>query len=256
MQSRVLDLMPTTGNFTGLGDGVNTTGFSLDRQFNTSRNTYTTRVDLDATEKDSFNFVYSWNREDVLRPDVDDTGFTVSPDVTQFAENLQISFAYRRMITSNLVNEFRYGRFTNEVPFDRISDYPDFFINSLTTTGTIPTTTLNAPTGTLLGGLITNPINVFMDQGRNNKVTSYADNATWAKGNHSIRFGGLYQKYQVNSYNDFGIVPHYYIGNTNVSTATSTTLTTNNFANVGGAGSLINNTQLGQVNGLVAILGG
>jgi hypothetical protein len=160
------------------------------------------------------------------------------------------------MITSNLVNEFRYGRFTNEVPFDRISDNPDFFINSITTTGTIPTTTLNAPTGTLLGGIITNPINVFMDQGRNNKVTTFADNATWVKGNHSIRFGGLYQKYEVNSYNDFGIVPHYYIGNTNVDTATNTTLTNNNFPNVGGTGSVINNTQLAQVNGLLAILGG
>lgn len=256
IQSRILDLMPTTGNFTGLGDGVNTTGFSLDRQFNTTRDTYTTRVDLDATDKDSFNFVYSWNREDVLRPDVDDTGFTPSPDVTQFSENLQLSFAYRRMITSNLVNEFRWGRFTNEVPFDRISDYPDFFINSLPTTGTIPTTTLSAPTGTLLGGIITNPINVFMDQGRKNEVTTWADNATWVTGNHSIRFGGLYQKYQVDSYNDFGIVPHYYIGNTNVSTATNTILTNNNFANVGGAGSVINATQLAQVNGLLAILGG
>jgi hypothetical protein len=95
-----------------------------------------------------------------------------------------------------------------------------------------------------------------MDQGRNNEVTTWADNATWVTGNHSIRFGGLYQKYEVNSYNDFGIVPHYYIGNTNVSTATNTILTNNNFGNVGGAGSVINATQLAQVNGLLAILGG
>ncbi|MFN2501985.1 MAG: carboxypeptidase regulatory-like domain-containing protein [Pyrinomonadaceae bacterium] len=249
IQSRILNPMPTTGNFTGLGDGVNTTGFALNRSFATSRNTYTARVDVDVTSKDSVNFVYSWNREDVLRPDVDDTGFSPSPDVTQYAENLQLTAAYRRIIRNNLVNDFRWGQFTNEVPFDRISEYPDFFIGS----GVLPTTTGGAP---LLGGIITNPTNVFMDQGRNNKVTTFADNANWILGNHSLKFGGLYQKYEVKSYNDFGIVQHYHIGTTNVSTATSTTLTNNNFANVGGAGSIIDNTQLGQVNGLLAILGG
>ena len=249
IQSQILDAMPTAGNFTGLGDGVNTTGYALNRRFDTTRKTYTARFDVDATSKDSVGFIYSWNREDVLRPDVDDTGFTPSPDVTQFAENLQLTASYRRIITNNLVNDFRWGRFTNEVPFDRISPYPEFFIG----TGTLPTTTGGAA---LLGGIITNPTNVFMDQGRNNKVTTFADNANWIIGDHALKFGGLYQKYEVNSYNDYGIVPHYYIGTTNVSTATSTTLTTNNFANVGGTGSLIDNTQLGQVNGLLAILGG
>jgi len=251
IQSRILDLMPTDGNTTGLGDGVNTTGFALNRAFNTTRNTYTARADVDATEKDSVNFIYSWNREDVLRPDVDDTGFTASPDVTQFAANLQLTLAYRRIFSSNFVNDFRWGRFTNEVPFDRISDYPDFYIGS----GAIPTTTGGAA---LLGGIITNPINVFMDQGRNNKVTTFADNANWIVGDHSFRFGGLYQKYEVNSYNDFGIVQYYHLGTTSVNTGTSTTLTNNNFPNPGGATntSIINSTQLAQVNGLLSILGG
>lgn len=252
IQSRILDLMPTEGNLTGVGDGINTTGYTLNRQFNTTRNQYTTRIDLDATERDSMNFVYSWNREDVLRPDVDDTGFTASPDVTQYSENLQLSFAYRRVITDSLVNEVRWGRFTNVVPFDRISDYPDFYLGSLTPLGAIPTTTNAA---NLLGNLITNPTNVFMDQGRNNKVITFADNATWVKGNHSFRFGGLYQKYQVNSYNDFGIVPHYLIGNTSVPGQQSTLLTSSHF-NIGGGGSLIGTTQLGEVNGLLAILAG
>ena len=241
IQSQILDPMPTAGNFTGLGDGVNNTGYGFNRAFDTTRNTYTARVDVDATTKDSVNFIYSWNREDVLRPDVDDSGFTPSPDVTQYAANLQLTLAYRRMITNNLVNDFRWGRFTNEVPFDRISDYPQYFLS----------TGLSTTTGAgLLGGLITNPVNVFMDQGRNNEVTTFADNANWIFRDHSFRFGGLYQKYEVNSYNDFGIVPHYIIGNTSVDTATNTTFTNNNFPNPGGAAntSIINSTQLAQVN--------
>jgi hypothetical protein len=249
IQSRVLDLMPTAGNFTGLGDGVNTTGFALNRAFNTTLDQYTARVDVDPTSKDSVSVIYSYNREDLLRPDVDDSGFTASPDVTQYSANLQLTAAYRRIFSSNIVNDFRWGRFTNEVPFDRISDYPDFYLSTglSTTTG-----------GALLGGLITNPINVFMDQGRENEVMTFADNVNWIIGDHSLRFGGLYQKYKVNSYNDFGIAPHYIIGNTSVSTATNTTLTNNNFANVGGTAgsSIINATQLGEVNGLLAILGG
>lgn len=248
IQNQVLALLPTAGNFTGLGDGLNTTGYALNRAFNTTRSTYTFRGDVDITQKDSVNLVYSWNREDVLRPDVDDTGFTASPDVTQYAENEQVTLAYRRIISSNFVNEFRYGRFKNEVPFDRISEYSNFYI------GAGPVTTTSGQG--LLAGLITNPTNVFMDQGRFNRVTTFADNANLVIGNHALKFGGLFQKYEVNSYNDFGIVQYYNIGTTSVNTATNTTFTTNNFANVGGTGSVINSTQLGAANGLLALLGG
>lgn len=248
IQQQILSLLPTQGNTTGLGDELNTTGFALNRRFDTSRNTYTTRIDLDATDKDSFNFVYSWNREDVLRPDVDDTGFTPSPDVTQYAENAQYTFAYRRIFTSNFVNDFRFGLFTNEVPFARISPYPDYII------GAGPVTTTGGQG--LLAGIITNPQNAFLDQGRNNKVTTFANNANLIFGDHSFRFGGIYQKYKVESYNDFGIFPSYRLGTTSATTATNTTLTTNNFANVGGTGSIINTTQLATANGLLALLGG
>ena len=66
IQARVLSLMPTTGNATG-GDSLNTTGYGLNRRFDTSRNTYTSRFDVDATDKDAFNAVYSWTKENVLR---------------------------------------------------------------------------------------------------------------------------------------------------------------------------------------------
>jgi hypothetical protein len=248
VQNQILSLIPTAGNFTGLGDGLNTTGFSLNRAFNTTRDTYTFRGDVDITQKDSVKLVYSWNREDVLRPDVDDTGFTASPDVTQFAENEQVTLAYRRIISSTFVNEFRYGRFKNEVPFDRISDSPGFYIGA----GPVTTT---AGQG-LLAGIITNPTNVFQDQGRFNRVTTFADDATWVLGNHTLRFGGVYQKYEVNSYNDFGIIQYYNLGNTSVDAATNTTFTAANFANAGGTGSIISTTQLGTANGLLALLGG
>ncbi len=234
---RVLGILPATGNTTG-GDSLNTTGFALNRRQDSSRNTYTTRIDVDATEKDSVSGVFSYNKEDNLRPDVDTTGFGVVPDVSQLSTNKSFTISYRRILSSSMVNEARWGIFTSEVPFVRTNPIPDYFLGPAGTTSTT------------LAGLISQPDNVFLDQGRNNKLFSAADNFNWVVGNHSLKFGGQFQLYKVNSYNDVLIVPNYIIGNTSV--GTSTTFSTTNFSAIGG----INTNQLGTGNALLAILGG
>ena len=244
IQQRVLSVLPAAGNATG-GDSLNTTGYALNRRADQNRNTYTTRIDIDATEKDSVNGVFSYNKDNNLRPDVDITGFATSPDVTQFSENKSFTVAYRRILSSNIVNEVRWGLFTSVVPFKRISPYPSFFLGPAGQT-----------TSSTLAGIISQPDNVFLDQGRNNKLYSAGDNFNWVVGKHSLKFGGQYQKVKVNSYNDVLIVPTYIVGTTNVTTATSTTFLTTNFNNVGGTGSLINSNQLATANSLLAILAG
>jgi hypothetical protein len=240
IQSRILSRLPTQGNATSVGDSLNTTGFTINRQSDQELDTYTTRIDVDATDKDTFSGVFSYNKELNLRPDVDPAGFDPSPDVVQTSTNKTLSLTYRRIITDTIINEARYGIFTSEVPFARVSARPEFFLGTASTTN-----------DTLLAGLITNPDNIFLDQGRNNKTFTIADNLNWIAGKHSLKFGFQLQKYKVNSYNDVQTIPNYIIG-----TTTTTTLGTNNFANVGGAGSLINGTQLGTANSLLALLGG
>lgn len=243
--ARVIGNSPATGNFSSLGDGLNTTGFQLNRAMNTELNTYTFRGDVDITQKDSVSGTYSWNREDVLRPDVDGATFTASPNVTQFAENEQITLSYRRIFANNIVNEFRWGRFKNNVVFDRISGSPSFLLQTPGTTS-----------GTLAGGLITNPEDIFQDQGRINRVTTLANNLNWIVGKHSLKFGGQYQKYEVASFNDAFIIPGY---NLALPSATGSLVTTSpGFANVGGAAntSLINTAQVTTANNLIALLGG
>lgn len=249
-QARILDVMPSQGNTTG-GDTFNTTGYAFNRRQDTTRKTYTTRIDLDATEKDTVNAVFSWNKENVLRPDVDVTGFTEVPDVTQYSKNKTFTIAYRRILNNNMVNEARWGIFTSEVPFHRISDYPSFFIGP------------SGTTSSTLAGIISQPDNIFLDQGRNNKLFNLADNFNWIFGKHSLKFGGQFQLYKVNSYNDVLIVPNYIVGTTSVNAATNTTLQTTNFPNVctpspcaTGQTSLISTTQLGTGNSLLAILAG
>lgn len=244
VQSRILSVLPNQGNATGLGDDLNTTGFGLNRRADQTRNTYTTRVDVDPTDKDTINFVYSYNKENNLRPDIDSTGFSVVPEGSQFSANKQFTATYRRIFSDSMVNEVRWGIFTSEVPFVRTSARPDFFLGP------------SGTTSSTLAGIISQPDNVFLDQGRNNKLYNFADNVTKIFGNHALKFGGQFQLYKVNSYNDVLIIPNYIIGTTNVNAATTTTLATTHFPNQGGAGSLISTTQLATANGLLAIMGG
>ena len=251
IMARVLSVLPATGNTTGIGDGLNTTGFGFNRRQDQTRNTYTTRIDIDATERDSVNGVFSYNKEDNLRPDVDTTGFSEVPEVNQFSANKSLTLSYRRIISNNIFNEVRWGIFTSEVPFDRTSAIPDFFLGP------------SGTTSSTLAGIISQPDNIFLDQGRNNKLYSAADNVNIVVGKHSLKFGGQFQLYKVNSYNDVLIVPNYVIGPTNVTTATSTTFQTSNFPNVctpspcpTNATSLIDTTQLATARSLLAIMGG
>ncbi|MCB1023894.1 MAG: carboxypeptidase regulatory-like domain-containing protein [Acidobacteria bacterium] len=228
IQSRVLSQLPTTSNTSG-GDGLNTAGFTLNRQANQTRPTYTTRVDFDITENDSVNFVYSFNSEENLRPDVTgETTNTVVPNVTQSSTNKTFVGAYRRILGSNFVNEFRGGIFTSEVPFDRTDAVPSYFLS-------LP--------------LITNPENTFLSQGRNTKSINFQDNADLIAGKHSLRFGGQMQIFKVNSYNDASIVPVYTVG---TSTSSTPTFTSTSFSSIGG----ISTTQLAAANNYMALLGG
>ncbi|MBS1793164.1 MAG: carboxypeptidase regulatory-like domain-containing protein [Acidobacteria bacterium] len=245
IQSLVLGPMPTTSNTTG-GDSLNTTGYALNRRFDTTRNTYTARVDVDGTANDQFNAVFSWNKENVLRPDVDVSNFSTVPDVTQYSKNKMFTVSYRRILSNSMVNEARWGIFTSEVPFKRISPYPAFFLGGQgTTSGT-------------LAGLVDQP-NIFLDQGRNNKLFTLADNFNWVVGKHSLKFGVQFQKYKVNSYNDVLIIPNYIIGPTSVNAATSTSFTTGNFPNIVGGvptGTVISTAQAATASNLLALLGG
>ncbi len=240
IQARILAITPA-GNTNTLGDGLNTTGFLTNRASNQTLDTYTFRGDADLTEKDSVSGTFSYNREDNLRPDVDVATTGLTPNTTQFSANEQITLSYRRIISNNIVNEFRWGRFKNDVVFDRISDNPSFLLQTPATTST-----------TLSGGLITNIEDIFQDQGRLNRVTTFADNFNWIVGKHSLKFGGQYQKYEVASFNDAFIIPGYNIGLNSFTGSLAST----NFANVGGTGSLISTAQLGTANNLLALLGG
>jgi len=242
-QARIISQLPTDSNFTG-GDNLNTAGYTLNRRQDQTRNTYTMRFDVDATEKDSFNAVYSYVNEINLRPDADANGFTVTPGVIQQSLNKTFVAAYRRILSTSMINEVRGGIFTSEVPFDRTDPLPDFLFAS----GATGLLSNLFQAGAFQGGTVSNPENTFLDQGRNTKGFNFQDNADLILGSHSLRFGGQLQYFKVNSYNDARIVPTVVLAAGNGTPA----LTAANFASVGG----ISAAQLITANNLLALFGG
>lgn len=243
VQSRIISQLPTQSNFTG-GDNLNTAGYTLNRQQNQTRNTYTMRFDVDPTDKDNINFVYSYVNEINLRPDADVNGFSVTPGVSQQSKNKTFVAAYRRILSQNVVNEIRGGIFTSEVPFDRTDPLPGFLF-AAGATGLLANTFQG---GAFTGGSVSNPENTFLDQGRNTKGFNFQDNADVVFGQHSLRFGGQLQYFKVNSYNDGGTVPRVVLNAGNGTPG----FTATNFGTIGG----ISNAQLTTANNLLALFGG
>lgn len=226
IQSRLISQLPANGNFTGLGDQLNTTGFQFNRQTNTEQTTYTSRIDLDINDKNTINGVYSFVKEPTLRNDMDPSGFTTIPrgDLTSVGKTMAL--AYRRIFSSNVVNEVRGGFFMQKVLFNGYEN-PGFAL-------TLPT------------GFISNPENNELNQGREVKNINIQDNVDWIAGKHNFKFGGQMQFFNPNPFTQFGVLPQATIG-TSVATP---------FFIASDLPGGINPTQLGTANNLLAVLGG
>ncbi len=226
IKSSIINALPTVGNRTDIGDQLNTTGYGFSQKSNSDRKTYTTRLDYDINERNSINGVFSYNKENNLRPDVDGgQGFGLTPTVVQSSANKQFVLAYRWTPAARFSNDARGGTFQSVVPFEQTVAKPNFFI---------------APT------VVSNPIVTFLSQGRRTRQYMFQDNADLTVKNHTIRFGGQLQFQEVDAYNEASIVPTYSLGtNTNTPTLSATQFT-------GG----ISTTQLATANALMALLGG
>ncbi|MBK9527633.1 MAG: carboxypeptidase regulatory-like domain-containing protein [Acidobacteria bacterium] len=229
IQNRILSRLPTASNFTG-GDGLNTAGYRLLRRQDQTRDQYASRFDFDINDANSLLFIYNYNKEVNLRPDIDTGGFSAVPDGEQSSDNKQYTAAYRRVFSSNIVNEFRGGLFRSEVPFYRVSPANVYNL-------TVP--------------LVTNPENNFGNQGRSTKSWNLQSNGDWVAGKHSFKFGGQLQFYDVVAYNDSpngSIIPTVAVG---VGTTTPQFAATQ-FSNIGG----ISTAQLGTANAMLGLFGG
>lgn len=193
--SRILANVPG-GNSTNVGDQLNTTGFTFSRKSNQDRSAFTTRIDHELNDNNSISGTYSYRKELLMRPDVDNGGYTEVPFGFQDAHTQFLALAYRRSFSSTLTNEVRGGFQSSDPAFGSSGENVDFFIG-------VP--------------LITSPESTFRNQGRDTRIYNVQDNAVWARGQHAIKFGGQYQGFRVRSFNAAGSIPTFTLG-TNVNT--------------------------------------
>ena len=228
--SRILANMPATGNNNQVGDGLNTTGYTFSQRADVKLNGSTTRIDYDINPRHSVDFVWKRTTDNFLRPDTDSGGFNTIP--FGFQDSLTNTFigAYNWAVSSKLNNEVR-GGYQKSDPFFRSGGLPSDFFISLSLTDS--------------------PENSFLPQGRTTKLYNLQDNAVYALGAHSLRFGGQINFYRIVSFGG-ATLPTYFTDNSNFP----------NFGYIGDrafdrlSGPLTDPNQLGVANALQSDLAG
>jgi hypothetical protein len=230
IQSRFFATTPTEGNNNAIGDQLNTTGYTFAQQNDAKRKGWVTRVDYDANDRNTFSGVYSFKKDNNFRADAA-SNFDAIPDVVQPNPAHLVALAWRWTPSATLTNEVRGGMFKESPRFNNTSTLNSNFIT---------------PT------LISNPEETFLNQGRDSTNYNIQDNAEYTRGDHSLRFGGLYQSFRINPFQNFGIIPTYTIG-TGVNTPSISTAQFNNAALFPGG---ISTGQRTTANALLALVGG
>jgi hypothetical protein len=192
IQTRFITPLPQ-GNRPDLGDGLNTIGYQFNQGDPEDRKEYTFRFDGEVNNNNSISATFRYNRTTDARTDIDTT---FSPTALANTDAPVKFFRVGWVRSSgNLTNEFIFGMNLAPVAF-RNTNLP-----TATPFVTIP--------------LVTNPENYFRDQGRESNFYTWMDNASYIWGNHTLRFGGEYQKQRVTSFLENGVgTPTYAIAGT------------------------------------------
>jgi hypothetical protein len=227
--TRILANVPTVGNNPGVGDQLNTTGFSFNQAQNVDREKFTFRFDVEPSSRQGFSLFINRGTETNLRPDADNGGFNRIPFGFQGADRQSVIGAWSFSPTATFTNDLRGGWFFSLPIFDRTARPSNFFLD-------LP--------------LIDSPESTFERQGRDSHQYTVLDNAVYARGSHSIKFGGQAQFFRIMPFGppafSDSTIPTLTIG-----TGPATpSLLASQFP--GG----ISSTQLTNANNLLALLGG
>ncbi len=190
---QLLSQVPATGNFSGLGDGLNTTGYSFNARNNTTRDNVTGKLDYYLSTRHVFSGSYVWNRDIQDRPD-SGSFYSVEPPIYNDNNSKFLSAGWRWNPAATITNELRGGFNRSYGTFQRRTDLPDFFVaNNLN----------NLPL------IFDSPVNETLPEDRTTNTYSIQDNATWVKGRHTFQFGFQSTLWRTQLSGLLGIVPAY-----------------------------------------------
>ncbi|MBZ5585805.1 MAG: TonB-dependent receptor [Acidobacteriia bacterium] len=172
------------------GDGLNTAGYRFNARGNEFRDQLVYRGDYYINAHNSITGTYDYINNPTDRPDAG-SFYTFIPPVTNVIKNHLLSLAWRWNATPTLTNEVRAGFARTQGNFLDSNEYPKSIVGGL---------------------LFSNPVNTFMNQGRQTNSYPIQSNANWSKGTHQIAFGFQYQRVSTAPFNDAGMLPTYNLG--------------------------------------------
>jgi hypothetical protein len=172
-------------NNSEVGDGLNFGGYRFNQRSNEIRDNVTGKIDYNITTAHAVSGTYSWNRDNVDRPDLEND-YSAIPKATNPNHSNFLALSWRWTPTARLTNEVRAG-------FNLTWGY---FLTSQQFGGYL-----------LTGMVYSDPVNEFMPQGRTTNTYVLSDDASYQHGNHFFQFGFHGQQVKVRSYDDSGVVP-------------------------------------------------
>jgi len=158
-----------------VGDGVNLLGYQFNQRANQTQDNYGFRVDYDLNTHNTISGTWAWNRQIVDRPNAPNGGdpsFNVIPAVTNNYSTKFLSLAWRWSPGGTITNEARFGFNLQPAYFFTTQKFGNYILDDTT----LP---------------FTDPNPNFLPQGRDTHTWTALDNASFTKGNHVIKFGGM-----------------------------------------------------------------
>jgi hypothetical protein len=243
---QILSTVPAASNVNNynVGDStatksLNRAGFMQNQGNNYDRKSFQIKMDYELSAKHHFDGYYSQMHEVTQRPGYDP--LNLNPAIFNDSHPKFGSLSWRWTISNSFINNLRAGANIVDAPFASKLASPSFLLAEANTESNNAT----------YSGIGISPQQVsFQPQGRQSNQYQLLDDATWIKGNHSIKFGTSYSMIRLFTWNERGTMPTLTTG---FSTAAPKTiqLTAANFP-----GASISSTDLTAANNLRAFLGG
>jgi len=176
------------------GDSLNVRCFTYNLGGAANQNRYVARLDHYITPNESIEADYNQANfltlQDFLNANV--SPFPTSPGGGQASKRQVFAWALHSVLGNNKTNEIRAGIQRAPVTFVTGTDFSQ-----------------SGGVGLSYPGVITNPETIIngIPQGRDTVVWSIADNFSWVKRGHNLRFGGEYRDINANSYLNSLVTP-------------------------------------------------
>ncbi len=181
------------------GDRINTGAFRFNSPSGSNTRLWGFRIDYNHSERHRFEGIYSNNAvntpNDAITNNIGEP-FPGLPGAGQFPRRQRWSFAWNWTVTPSINNEARGGTYRQKSRFINSREFPEGYL----------------VTWPSVGSTVTTPVRNTRNSGRDGNITEFADNASWVRGSHFVRFGGNFRHVQIVPFSFGGTLPSYTIG--------------------------------------------